>query len=139
VTELDALIEEAGKRGYLWYQFRPDQHGPEVLAGVFYWDRCADVVVLTDEKSTHAYRTPTDPTTDVFAPSRVHWWYGRGDESLGRSPVELPGVSMVWILRALLTLPAPTEPGGAPQLVPAPKGTGVPGERIPVRLLPTNE
>lgn len=134
MTELDALIEEAGRRGYLWYQFRVDQHGPEVLAGVFNWDRCADVVVLTDENSAHAYRAPTDTGTDVFAPSHIHWWYGRSDELTGASNIVLPGVGMVWILRALLTLPAPSEPGGAPSLVPAPKGTGVPGDRIPVRL-----
>ncbi|WP_460405012.1 hypothetical protein [Actinophytocola sediminis] len=136
MTELDILIEEAGRRGYLWHQFRPDHHGPEVLAGVFQWDRCADVVVLTDEKGTHAYRTPTDPAIDVFAPAHVHWWYGRSDDTVKLPTVGaiLPGVCMVWILRALLTLPMPAEPGGSPSLIPAPKGTGVPGERVPVRI-----
>jgi hypothetical protein len=128
VTELDALIEEAAKRGYLWHQFRPDHHGPDVLAGVFKWDRCADVVVLTGERGTHAYRAPTGLAIDVFAPSHIHWWYGRSDDTA------LPGVSMVWILRALLTLPHPAEPGGSPPLVLAPKGTGVSGDRIPVRI-----
>lgn len=120
--ELDALLEKTSKRGYLWHRFRDNHHGPEVLAGVFQWDNCADVVVLTDDAGTHAYRTPTDHATDVFAPAQVHWWYGKGE------------VGMVWVLRALLTLPGPHEPGGLPRLVPAPKGTGVPGTRIPVRI-----
>lgn len=136
MTELDLLIEEAGKRGFLWHQFRPDQNGPEVLAGVFGWEDCVDVVVLVDEKGTHAYRTSADPKVDVFAPTHVHWWYGRCDGAVGlpEAGLVLPGVEMVWILRALLTLPAPDEPGGLPPLVPAPKGTGVPGVRVPVRL-----
>lgn len=136
MTELDLLIEEAGRRGYLWHQFRHDRHGPEVLAGVFRWGSCVDVVVLADEKGTHAYRTPADATADVFAPVHVHWWYGRSDDTVGlpRSGMVLPGVDVVWILRALLTLPTPGEPGGLPPLISAPKGTGVSGDRIPVRI-----
>ena len=136
MTELDFLIAEAGKRGYLWHQFRCDHQGPEVLAGVFQWDQCVDVVVLTDEKGTHAYRTPVELSGDVFAPARVHWWYGRSDGAVGLTGanVALPGVGMVWILRALLTLPTPGEPGGLLPLVAAPQGTGVPGDRIPVRM-----
>ncbi|GAB3434188.1 hypothetical protein [Actinophytocola sediminis] len=118
--ELDVLLEKTSKRGYLWHRFRDDQHGPEVLAGVFHWDNCTDVLVLVDEKSTHAYRTPTEPTIDVFAPTHVHWWYGQS--------------GMVWVLRALLTLPSPHEQNGLSALVPAPKGTGVPGDRVPVRI-----
>jgi hypothetical protein len=117
--ELDALIEKAGKLGFLWHQFRVDQHGPDVLAGVFQWRDCADVVVLVGETASHAYRTPIGPTVDVFAPPCVYWWYGG---------------KLVWVLRALLTLPEPDETGLALPLVPAPKGTGVPGERIPVRV-----
>lgn len=134
-TELDVLIEEASKRGYLWHRFRDDKHGPEVLAGVFQWERCADVLVLADEKGTHAYRAPTGPDSDVFAPAHVHWWYGRGDVAVMPDPSKhLRGVGMVWVLRALLALPDPDEPGGLPSLVQAPKGTGVAGDRVPVRL-----
>jgi hypothetical protein len=123
VDELDALIEEAGKRGYLWHQFRVDRHGPDVLAGVFTWSDCADVVVLTDDRDSHAYRTPTGADIDVFAPSVVHWWYGHSAE-----------VGVVWVLRALLTFPRPDEPHGLPPLVAAPAGTGVYGDRIPVQI-----
>jgi hypothetical protein len=134
-SELDVLLERASRRGYAWHRFRDDRHGPEVLAGVFGWDNCTDVLVLTDEKGTHAYRTPIAPTVDVFAPTHVHWWYGRSDDAVlpGTGQV-LRGVSMVWVLRALLTLPDPGEPGGLPAVMPAPKGTGVSGERVPVRI-----
>lgn len=123
VNELDVLIERAGKTGYMWHLFRGDRSGPEILAGVFQWSECADVVVLTDDDTSHAYRTPTDVTTDVFAPTHVHWWYGGSSE-----------VGMVWVMRALLTLPRPDEPDGLPALFPAPPDTGVPGARIPVRI-----
>ena len=123
VDELDVLIERAGKSGYMWHQFRVDRHGPDVLAGVFQWGVCADVVVLTDDETSHAYRLPTGPETDVFSPSHVHWWYGRSSN-----------VGMVWVMRALLTLPRPDEPDGLPPLFPAPPHSGVSGERIPVHL-----
>ncbi|WP_460404372.1 hypothetical protein [Actinophytocola sediminis] len=136
MTELDALIERAARRGYLWHRFRDDHLGPEVLAGTFNWGVCGDVVVLADEKGSHAYRTPTEATQDVFAPSQVHWWYGRCDHAirLPEAGMVLPGVSRVWVLRALLTLPNPGEPGGLPPLTPAPRGTGVTGSRVPVRV-----
>ena len=123
VDELDALIEQAGKHGYLWHQFRVDRHGPDVLAGVFPWRNCADLVVLTNDRDSHAFRAPTDPAIDVFSPSHVHWWYGHSEK-----------VGMVWVLRALLTLPHPDEPGGLPPLIAPPPGTGIPGDRIPVSM-----
>ena len=120
--EIDALINEAGRRGFLWHLFRMDRHGPEVLAGVLRWPDCSDVVVLTDDRDSHAYRVPTaDPSIDVFAPTLVHWFYGLSAE-----------VGMVWVLRALLTLPRPDEPGGLPTPVRAPARIGVPGDRSPV-------
>lgn len=127
MNELDALIEQAARRGYLWHRFADDDHGPEVLAGTFDWGVCTDVVVLADENSSHAYRVPNGPSADVFAPSHVHWWYGRCDHAvrLPKQGMVLPGIDLVWVLRALLTLPAPSEPGGLPPLTPAPKGTGV--------------
>jgi hypothetical protein len=119
---VDALVEEAGRRGYLWHLFRVDRHGPEVLAGVLRWPGCADVVVLIDDHSSHAYRVPTvEPGVDVFAPVWVHWFYGLSAE-----------VGMAWVLRALLTLPRPDEPGGLSALVPAPAGIGVPGGGSPM-------
>jgi hypothetical protein len=116
MTELDALLETAGKRGYLWHMFRTDQYGPEVLAGVCRHDGCVDVFVLSDTEHARAYRLPTEQDTDVFAPTWVHWWYA---------------ANPVWTLRALLTLPTPDAPG---TLYPAPPGLGIPGDRTPVRM-----
>jgi hypothetical protein len=121
-NEIDALIDEAGRRGFLWHLFRTDRHGPEVLAGVLRWPDCADVVVLIDDRDSHAYRVPTgNLSVDVFAPTCVHWFYGLSAE-----------VGMAWVLRALLTLPRPDQPAGLPVVVPAPTGIGVAGDRSPV-------
>lgn len=119
VDELDALLEKAGKLGYLWHLFRADHHGPEVLAGVRQRPGCADVFVLNDAQHAHAYRMPTDPESDVFAPRDVLWWYG---------------ASPVWTLRCLLTLPEPDHPAAPATLAAAPPGSGVPGGRMPLRL-----
>lgn len=119
MTELDALLSEAGRRGFMWHMFRTDQHGPEVLAGVFQHSGCADVFVLTGEDHAHAYRLPTAVDTDVFAPGRVVWWYV---------------ASPVWTLRALLTLARPPDSHRPDLLTPPPPGFGVAGERVPVRL-----
>lgn len=118
-TELDVLLERAGRRGFLWHMFRDDGHGPDVLAGVFRYSACADVLVLTGDRYAHAYRLPTGVDTDVFAPSRVFWWYGAGP---------------VWALRALLTLAGPDQPDAPRTLTPAPPGLGVRGDRVPVRV-----
>lgn len=135
-TEFDVLIEKISKRGYLWYQFAEDDRGPRTVAGVFHWLDCADVLVLTDDRDSHAYRTPT-PIPDIFAPAHVHWWYGRADSAVRQPGTALPGVGMVWVLRALLTLPRPDQPCGLPPLRLAPPGTGVSigtGDRAPVRV-----
>lgn len=119
VTEFDALIEKISKRGYLWYQFGEDSHGPQVLAGVFQWPTCADVVVLTDDRDSHAYRAPT-PIPDVFAPARVHWWYGRSDSTVRQLGTGLPGGQHG--VGAPCAVDAPT-PGPALRLTPASAGS----------------
>ncbi|MGH3756180.1 hypothetical protein [Actinophytocola sp.] len=120
MDELNELLEQLGKRGYLWHGYRIDRHGPDVNGFVCRWDNCADVLVMTSaDDGVHAYRTPTSATTDVFVPTHVLWWYGHNP---------------VWTLRALLTLPPPDHQDAPSVLVPAPPGTGVPGERMPVRL-----
>lgn len=74
-----------------------------------------DVVLLTDDETSHAYRPPLAEGVDVFAPSQVYWWYGRSSD-----------VGMVWVVRALLTLSRPDEPDGLLTLVPAPPYTAYP-------------
>lgn len=99
--------------------FRTGHHGPDVLAAVYQWETCADVVVLFDDQHAHAYRMPTGEGTDVFSPTHIYWWYG---------------ANPVWTLRVLLTLPEPGQPYAPDTLVPAPPGAGVPGSRMPVRI-----
>ena len=118
--ELAALIEEVGKRGFMLHAFRVDQHGPEILAAVLTVDGCADVVILLGKERACAYRTPTGPGFDVFAPTQVYWSYAS---------------SPVWTLRALLTLPPHGHPAAPRRLTDAPRGLGLPAEgRLPVRL-----
>jgi hypothetical protein len=119
VDEFEALLAEAGKRGFLWYMFRSDLHGPAVVAGVYQWPGSADVFVLVDQKQAHAYRVPTGRESDVFDPDSVLWWYGG---------------CPVWTLRALLALPEPCHPEAPGPLAPAPCGSGVQGVRVPVRM-----
>lgn len=119
VTELDALLEKAGKLGFMVHVFHTGRHGLEVLAVVYQWKGCADVVVLFDGQHAHAYRMPTGESTDVFAPTHIYWWYS---------------ASAVWTLRALLTLPEPGHPNAPNTLVPAPPGAGIPSDRTPVQM-----
>ena len=119
VTELDALLEKAGKRGFTWHMFRTDQHGPEVLAGVFQHPGCADVFVFSGGEHAHAYRVPTGRHANVFAPTSVYWWYGAGP---------------VWTLRAEQTLPEPGDPEAPEKLTPVPPGLGIPGNRTQVKV-----
>jgi hypothetical protein len=123
-SELDALLDELGRRRYLMHAFRSDRDGPEIVAGIHRWDSgcadCADVVILYQEDRAIAYRVPTAPGTDPFSPGRVFWWYA---------------ATPVWTLRALLTLAPPGHPDAPAVLTDAPPGCGVPvANRIPVRI-----
>jgi hypothetical protein len=119
VDELDALLEVAGKRGFVWHVFRANRTGPDVLAGVLQRPGCADVFVISDAECAHAYRMPSGPESDVFAPRDVFWWYGGNP---------------VWTLRTVLTLPEPGRPEAPAMLAPPPPGSGVLGDRTPVRV-----
>lgn len=120
MNELDLLLDEAGRRGFLWHQFRVNHHGPEVLAGVLRRPPCLDVLVLTGPGSAHAYRVPADAHADVFAPSHVLWWYA------GNTPI--------WTARAILTLPKPGDRNAPITLIRAPSALRLVGKRMPVRL-----
>lgn len=90
-AELDELLGELRRRGGVLYVFGP-KHGPEVVAHVYQWPSCADVVILRGEDDASAYRVPTLAGADVFAPVLVSWQYHS---------------TAVWTLRAVLTLPPP--------------------------------
>lgn len=119
LTELDALLDKAGRLGFMVHRFRSDRYGPDVMAMVRQWKACADVFVLPDDRRSHAYRLPTEAGTDVLSPTHVCWWYA---------------ASPVWTLRALLTLPEPGQRDAPMTLVSVPTGAGIPGKRTPVRM-----
>jgi hypothetical protein len=120
VDELDALLTEVGKRGFLLHAFRTDLHGPEIVAFVHSYGGLADVLILLDERYACAHRVPTGLGIDMFAPRRVLWWYGH---------------TPMWTVRALLTLGPPGHPDAPAVLIDTPAGYGLPAERrLPVRI-----
>lgn len=123
--ELDDLLEQLGKVGFLWWHFPAAADRPEVLAGVYQYphaettDGTCDVVVLHHDELAHAYRAPAGPLDEVFRPAQVWWWYGGPPDQT---------------IRALLALPQPGVPGAPGTLMPLPAGTGVAGDLAPVRV-----
>jgi hypothetical protein len=119
--ELQGLLEQAGKSGFTWWQFRDCDE----LAGLRRHPDTTDVagstdvLVLRHTDVAHAYRTPAGPLEDELAPTRVWWWYGGPTAQT---------------IRALLTLPAPGTPGAPGTLMPIPAPTGVAGDLTPVRI-----
>jgi hypothetical protein len=124
VDELDVLLTEVGKRGFLLHAFRTNLHGPEIVAFVSSYGGVADVLIIFDEQRASAHRVPTGPGIDVFAPPRVSWWYAS---------------SPVWTVRALLTLAPPDHPDAPAMLADTPPGYGLPAAgRLPVRIRTVN-
>jgi hypothetical protein len=118
--ELQELLEQAGKAGFSWWEFRrTDSSRPDVLAGLLHRGEATDVLVLHRDDIAHAYRTPTAQAEDVFRPDQVFWWFG--------GPPELT-------VGTLLALPAPDASGAPHRLVPVPVPSGVAGELTPVRV-----
>jgi hypothetical protein len=92
--DVEELLNELRRRRWMLYVFGP-KDGPDVVAAVFQWSTCADVVILRGEVDASAFRVPTFPDTDVFSPELVSWQY--------HAPA-------AWTLRAVLT----TDPPGHP-------------------------
>jgi hypothetical protein len=120
VDELDVLLTEVGRRGFLLHAFRTDLHGPEIVAFVHGYGGVADVLILFDEQRACAHRVPTGPGIDMFAPHRVHWSYAH---------------TPVWTVRALLTVAPPGHPDAPATLIDTPPGYGLPAQgRLPMRI-----
>jgi hypothetical protein len=120
VDELDVLLTEVGRRGFLLHAFRTDLHGPETVAFVYDWGGVADVLILFDERRACAHRVPTGPAIDVFAPNRVVWCYAH---------------TPVWTVRAVLTMAPPDHRDAPAALLDTPPGYGLAAQgRMPVRI-----
>jgi hypothetical protein len=102
LEEFDILIAHLGHLPYVFHEFRIGTRDDEALAAVRSWGEIADVVIVRDESTATAYRSPTGPDLDVFDPVRVFWFYAS---------------SAAWTLRALLTLPAPGHPDAPRDLI----------------------
>lgn len=117
-TELTELIDQLGRRHYLFQAFRTNRDGPEVLSAVRNSGGVADVLIMFSEDRAVAYRVPIGSKVDVYAPRRVLWWYSH---------------TAVWTLRALLTLAPPGHPDAPDTLLSSPPGLGIPAkDRTPV-------
>jgi hypothetical protein len=121
--DVEIWLTELRRRRWMLYVFGP-QDGPDLVAAVFQWPTSADVVLLRGEDDASAYRVPTFPDTDVFAPTLVSWQY--------HAPA-------AWALRAVLTIEPPGQPR-APSAVLRPEPLcSVPMEiRRPVTIRPTS-
>ena len=117
------LLTELRRRKWVLYVFGP-QDGPDVVAAVFQWSTCADVLILRGEDDASAYRVPTFPDTDVFSPELVSWQY--------HAPI-------TWTLRAVLTIDPPGHPGAPMAILQPAPGCFVPMDvRRPVTIRPTS-
>jgi hypothetical protein len=121
MTELDALMDWVGRRGYLIWQFQADhQAGPDIVAAVRDYGGIADVLILRSPDHACAYRMPTGSGIDVFNPEFVYWFYAH---------------NAVWTIRALITLPAPGQVDAPTTVMRTPPGYGIPAEaRMPVSI-----
>lgn len=94
VSELLASLVRQRRWMAHFYGGRKD---PRIIAFTYVWhgSSCADVVLIHDEHKAAAYRTPVDVGTDPLRPELVCWSY------------EGPAL---WTMRAVLTIPPPTDP-----------------------------
>ncbi|MEV7551969.1 hypothetical protein AB0N89_20310 [Amycolatopsis sp. NPDC089917] len=89
---VDQLLEELRRRRWTLYFFG-DPKAPHLIAAMFQWEVCADVLILRGEEDATAYRVPTfREDDDVFLPGIVSWQYHSDPE---------------WTLRAVLTIGVP--------------------------------
>lgn len=122
--EYEYWLEKLREEHWMLHLGGRDPRRPEWIAAHVQWRDCADVVIIRGEDSAVAFRMPTDETTDVLNPDRVTWVYG-SDESV------------VWVLRAVLSLPRPGSPHEPYCLVDAPPACRFPLEgRRPVTMRP---
>lgn len=122
-NEVDELLNELRRRKWVLYVFGP-REAPYAVSYVFQWETCADVVILRGEDDATAYRVPTFPNTDIFAPEVVSWQY--------HAPA-------AWTLRAVLTIEPPGHPDALMSVLRPDRGCCVPVDiRRPLSIRPTS-
>lgn len=122
-NSVEFWLDELRRRSWSLYFFGRDRIRPELIAAVWRWPYCADVVILRAESDATAFRTPTGHDVDVFAAQWVNWIYAG---------------CAVWTLRAALTLPEPGSPAAPMQIMTTPAACRIPHEqRQPFSFRPT--
>jgi hypothetical protein len=120
--DLDDLLTELRRRKWVLFVIGP-RDGPDIVAATFHWLTCADVLILRGEDEATAFRAPTFPDTDLFAPEFVSWQYHS---------------SAAWTLRAVLTLDPPGHPRAPMAILKPDTPCTVPMEiRRPMTIRPT--
>ncbi|HEU5471792.1 MAG TPA: hypothetical protein VFV67_14170 [Actinophytocola sp.] len=123
--DLEYWLTELRRRHWTLHLGGPDPRQPDWLAAHFAWPDCADVLILRDEHTATAYRTPAAPDTDLLAPDWVTWVYSHNP---------------IWTLRAVLTLEPPGSPHEPCTLIPAPPACHIPAQgRRPVTIRPLTQ
>lgn len=123
VLALDDLLAELRRRRWVMHFFGPARDRLTAIGATYQWSGRADVLILRGEDDASAFRAPTFPDTDYFAPTVVAWQYH---------------ACAVWTLRAVLTL-APPGHVRAPRRVETPAlGCTLPrDQRRPMSIRPT--
>ncbi|WP_019852983.1 hypothetical protein [Actinopolyspora mortivallis] len=93
--ELKDLLNELRRRKWTLIRWGPE-HEPQLMAAMFRWQSCADVLILRSEEQASGYRVPTLDDRGIFNPDHVSYQYH---------------ASPLWTLRAILGLPEPGQPG----------------------------
>jgi hypothetical protein len=102
--ELEDLLSELRRRRWTLLRWGP-KDAPDLVAALFSWDACTDVLILRNANYATGYRVPTDRDAEVFNPWAVLYQYHNNP---------------LWTLRAMLSLPAPGTPD-APHAMEVPK------------------
>ncbi|ASU80020.1 hypothetical protein CDG81_19090 [Actinopolyspora erythraea] len=116
--ELKDLLNELRRRHWTLIRWGPED-GPCLMAAMFKWQACADVLILRDEHQATGYRVPTMDDSGVFNPDRVSYQYH---------------ASPLWTLRAILGLPEPGQPG-SPMALETPASACFVSEDLPKPVL----
>ncbi|MFI0464526.1 hypothetical protein ACH347_10645 [Saccharopolyspora sp. 5N102] len=122
--ELDDLLGELRRRGWTLILWGP-REAPELYAAMYHRATSADVLIIRGEKDASAYRTPVVGDSPVFCPPVVAYQYH---------------AEPTWALRAVLSLPAPGEPGAPMGMEkPSPKCAIPAGLPKPVLIRPLSQ
>lgn len=117
--DLQDLLAELRRRRWTLIRWGRES-SPELLAAMYSWGSCSDVLILRTEAYATAYRAPS--AKETFNPSGVVWQYHS---------------SPLWTLRAVLSLSHPSSVNAPIKIeIPAAECTIPDGLPKPVQIRP---